>query len=270
MKPIENLVYATSMSNEEANNYFKAILNVYELFLEEEDDRPVIESISASTKNNVRTLGNYVDIMKDKYSIFIATLDIPSKLLESDEIYLLNKLRIQIIEDIKRAIRIYKNVNAGETADILWNRLHILKNLRKLTMDKISGHIYNLLKDTSTIEMAPLCEEAKIKPLLNKLDEMQKRFDMLYTERAKKIEVRVLNSQPSKFECIKAYKDVIDFSNSMIIYNSDKDYQGLIDELNSIINPMNKRLRTRKKKNDDDRPIISSENEEIEENNQEE
>lgn len=252
MKTINKLVYAKAFRHEEINNFIKSTLEVYDNFLRE-DDRPVIES----ARNGDVGLSSHVCNLKAKYSVFVSTLDVPVKVIESDEIYELNKKRIKTVGDVKKAIKLQYDNTQSEESSILWNRVRIMKNLRKLTMDEISGHITNLIKELNTISMAPLCKTLKIEGLITRLTTEQNRFEALYTKRSLLIEKRVINSKPSKYECVDSYKELIDYSNSLVKIDTNTNYDTLVDELNAIINPMNDKMHSRKKKKDD-RPVIES------------
>ncbi|MCM0720332.1 DUF6261 family protein [Parabacteroides sp. W1-Q-101] len=102
------------------------------------------------------------------------------------------------------------------------------------------------------------CTNLKITTLIQKLTEEQNAFIALYKKRGYTIETRVINSYPSKVKCLKKYAEIINYTNSMVIYNVDTNYDDLIDNMNALVNPMNTIMRSRYsfKKKEDDRPEI--------------
>lgn len=253
MKTINNLVYAKNLRNEEANVFINSVINVYDSVISE-DDRPVIEMLNISDDQ----LKSHLQELKNYYKEFHSTLDIPLKLKETDELYLTNRLRIRTLGDIKRIITMQNNNNPSEASEILKTRLDLIKNLHKKLLIEITGHIQNLLKDLAAEEMATYCESLKISSLITKLISEENKFEELYKARGITAETRVVNSYPSKIDCMKKYMEIIDYSNSMIKYNTSNNYDELINGINAIVNPMNETMRSRYKfkKKEDDRPVI--------------
>ena len=102
MKTINKLVYANSLRIEEANVFINSSIDIFESYLNQGggEDRPEIEMLSIQDEN----LSNYLNELKSYYNEFYSTLDVPIKLLETDELSIINKTRIRYVGDIKRIV----------------------------------------------------------------------------------------------------------------------------------------------------------------------
>lgn len=256
MKIITKLVYSKHLRNEEANVFLSSAINLFNDFVaEDEDDRPVIESLAVKDDN----LNKHLQGLKDAYSEFVSTLDVRIKLNETDELYILNAKRVRTYGDIKRIVTMQNKNNPSESSKILSDRLSVTKNLFKKTIIEVTGHIKNILKDLKTEDMATHCSNLKVDVLVQKLTEEQNQFEKLYTQRGLTIETRITDSRPSKVQAMEKYAELINYTNSMIIYKADTNYDNFIDNMNALINPINAIMRTRYSyKKDDDRPIITN------------
>lgn len=256
MKTINKLVYANSLRIEETNVFINSSIDIFESYLNQGggEDRPEIEMLSIQDEN----LSNYLNELKSYYNEFYSTLDVPIKLLETDELSIINKTRIRYVGDIKRIVMMQNKSNPSESSKILWNYLSAIKNLNKKSFIEVTGHISNLLKELKLDDMNQHCTNLKITTLIQKLTEEQNAFIALYKKRGYTIETRVINSYPSKVKCLKKYAEIINYTNSMVIYNVDTNYDDLIDNMNALVNPMNTIMRSRYsfKKKEDDRPEI--------------
>lgn len=265
MGSISHLVYGTRLHNEEASIFFKRILDVVTGFDEADsgDDGDIPELVSAddgASKTDPKLEG-YIAELTARYADFQSALSVPVKLVETAELERINNSRIIVFGTMKKTIYMYKNTVGDEASIELWNQVRIVKNLHGMNMNKVSGIIHDLIEELKSEKMAALCKDKDIETTLATLEEIQKEFETLYDKRANKVETRIIKATPYKKECLVAYKKMVEYINSMVMYDTSTDYQTLVDGMNAVVNPMNTMLRLRmSKKTDsgttDDSPVM--------------
>ncbi len=266
MGSIANLVYGTRLHNEEASIFFKRVIDVVTSFEASagggDEDVPELMSVEAETTKTELKLTDYLTDLKTSYTEFQSALSVPVKLVETAELERINNNRILVFGTLKKTIHMYKNTVGDDASIELWNQVRIVKNLHSMNMHKVSGVIQDLIDELKSEEMAALCKDKDIESTLTTLEEIQTEFEALYDKRANKVETRVIKATPYKIECLAAYKKMVEYLNSMVLYDSNTDYQELVDSMNAVVNPMNTMLRLRmtKKTEDgstDDAPVES-------------
>lgn len=257
MAIIKFLRYASQFRHEEIFTFMKMNIDVFSEFLKEED-RPEINLLSTD-KDLIKTLTDDLISKTDTYS---STLEVPRKFIESNDLIETNKIRIRLLGDIKKLVRMQYDNTPSEAAIILWNLIRIFKNMRSKNLNEVSGIITNLLTDLKSDIYKSHCTTLKLDSLITKLETENNKFIQLYSSRGYKKETTVINSVPSRKECHKSYQALIEYTNSLIVINrEDTDLKLLATKLNAIVNPFNDEIRSRIKKKED-RPEIMSEDEE--------
>lgn len=255
MSNIIHLVYADKFTNSQLVTLFKTVTDYATAFINANtDDRPVIEV----QLFNAGGLSSFNNDLITKYNTYCKVLEIPRKHINSDAILVQNITRIKIVGDIKKVIKlVYDNTKSNES-EIIWNLIRDYKNFRKKNLDQVTGEITKLLDVLNTDTNKNYCTALKVNDLLTKLKEENDKFETLYKGRGIDNKVNKKDSRPAKKDCVASFYAMVEYINGYIIANNISDYDDLVTKFNSIIEPYNKSVRSKKKnKKDDDRPVIT-------------
>lgn len=255
MLNIIHLVYPGRFTNSELVTFIKTSSDYTTAFINANtDDRPVIEMQSFDASG----LSSFNNDLINKYNTYRKVLEIPRKHINSDQILIQNTIRIKIVGDTKKVIKLAYDNTKSEGSEIIWNLIRDYKNLRKKKMDDVTGEITKLLDALDTDTNKAYYTEIKVSNLIVKLKEANDKFETLYKDRDVYEVSNKKKSSISKKECIASFYTMVEYINSSIIATNTTNYDDLVVKLNSIIEPYNKNARSKKKtKKDDDRPVIT-------------
>lgn len=255
MQIISHLVYPTKFTNSELVTLFKTTTDYATAFISANtDDRPVIESQLFDASG----LSSFNNDMITKYDTYCKILEIPRKHIDSDEILLQNIIRIKILGDAKKVVKLAYDNTKSEGSKIIWNLIRDYKNLRKKKMYDVTGEITKLLNALDTDSNKSYCTAIKVDTIITKLKEENDKFENLYKGRGVYYKVNKKDSSTAKKDCIDSFYSMVEYINGYIVANRTSNYDDLVIKFNSIIEPYNDSVRSKnKKKKDDDRTVIT-------------
>lgn len=259
MYEVTHLVQYLSFRVHETHDFNKSIIKAVDNYLDNQggSDRPEIEMLEAVQNE----LSNYLGIFKTDNDNLETTLNNPRKSLLSETITSLNSTRNRIFGDLKRMVKIELNELQSEPAIIIYHEIEVIKNLGKKTMDEITSIFSVFINKMKTNEFKIHCTTLKLDSLLKKLEDTNTEFKDLVDKRKSEYDKIIYSSISSRKNCKTSYYNLIDYINSLVMIDKTTNYNELITNLNSLINPMNKEIRSRlnkskKKEEPLDRPEI--------------